>query len=388
MSSIKVNNVVKIFGDDEKEGLKLLKEGKSKSEILEKKKMTVGVNDVSFEITDNEMFVIMGLSGSGKSTLLRCLNRLITPTSGEIIIDGEDITKLGKKQLRDLRRRKFGMVFQNFALFPFRNILENTQFGLEVYGMDKDEMEEKSRSALKKVGLEGWEDKYPDELSGGMQQRVGLARALAIDPDILLMDEPFSALDPLIKKDMQDLLLEIYDEMDKTIIFITHDLDEALRLGDRIAIMKDGSIVQLGTAEDILTNSKNEYVEEFVKNVNRSQILTASDVMVRPLELVYENDGPNTARYKMNKNGISSIFVVGKKRKLKGLVTIEDVTKTIEEGNKDISKIIKQSNTVTPDTTLNEIFDDISQMDTPLPVVEDGYLRGIIVKGTVLSNLS
>lgn len=388
MSSIKVKNVIKIFGDDEKEGLKLLNQGKSKSEILKKKGMTVGVNDVSFEILENEIFVIMGLSGSGKSTLLRCLNRLITPTAGEIIIDEKDITNLDKKQLREIRQNKFGMVFQNFALFPFRNVLENTQFGLEIYGMDKAEMEEKSRNALKKVGLEGWEEKYPDELSGGMRQRVGLARALAIDPDILLMDEPFSALDPLIKKDMQDLLLEIYDEMDKTIIFITHDLDEALRLGDRIAIMKDGSIVQLGTSEEILTNSKNEYVEEFVKNVNRSQILTARDVMIKPLELVYEGDGPNIARYKMNKNGISSIFVVGKKRKIKGLVRIEDVVKLIENGNKDLSSVLEQVNPVSPDTILSELFDDISKIDVPLPVVnENGVLKGIIVKSTVLSNL-
>lgn len=387
MSSIQIKNVVKIFGEDEKKALKLLKEGEKKEEILESTGMTVGVNNVSFEIDNNEIFVIMGLSGSGKSTLLRCINRLIEPTSGEIIIDQKDITKLDKKELRELRRRKFGMVFQNFALFPFRTILENTYFGLEVYDNSKEEMEEKAKSSLEKVGLEGWEDKYPDELSGGMQQRVGLARALCIDPDILLMDEPFSALDPLIKKDMQDLLLEIYDELDKTIIFITHDLDEALRLGDDIAIMKDGEVVQFGTPEDILTNSKNDYVEEFVKNVNRSQILSARDIMIKPLELAYDNDGPNTVKYKMNKNGISSIFVVGKKRQLRGLVTIEDITATIREGNKDLSKIIKDTKTVSPDITLNEIFEDISKMDTPLPVVEDGYLKGIIVKGTVLSNL-
>lgn len=387
MSSIQIKNVVKIFGEDEKKALKLLKEGEKKEEILESTGMTVGVNNVSFEIDNNEIFVIMGLSGSGKSTLLRCINRLIEPTSGEIIIDQKDITKLDKKELRELRRRKFGMVFQNFALFPFRTILENTYFGLEVYDNSREEMEEKAKSSLEKVGLEGWEDKYPDELSGGMQQRVGLARALCIDPDILLMDEPFSALDPLIKKDMQDLLLEIYDELDKTIIFITHDLDEALRLGDDIAIMKDGEVVQFGTPEDILTNSKNDYVEEFVKNVNRSQILSARDIMIKPLELAYDNDGPNTVKYKMNKNGISSIFVVGKKRQLRGLVTIEDITDTIGEGNKDLSKIIKDTKTVSPDITLNEIFEDISKMDTPLPVVEEGYLKGIIVKGTVLSNL-
>ena len=387
MSNIKVKNVVKIFGNEEKKALKLLNEGYTKEEILKETGMTVGVNNASLEINDNEIFVIMGLSGSGKSTLLRCINNLITPTDGEVIIDGDDITKLDKSEMRELRRKKFGMVFQNFALLPFRTVLENTHFGLEISDIDKKEMEEKAKSSLKKVGLEGWEDKYPDELSGGMQQRVGLARALCIDPDILFMDEPFSALDPLIKKDMQDLLLEIYDELNKTIIFITHDLDEALRLGDNIAIMKDGEIVQIGTPEDILTNSKTDYVEEFVRNVNRGQVLSAEDIMVKPLELVYDNDGPVTARYKMNRNGISSIFVVGKGRKLKGLVRIEDITRIIEEDG-DMESIIEETETASLDTPLNEIFDQISKMDTPLPVIENGFLRGIIVKATVLSNLS
>ena len=387
MSNIKVKNVVKIFGNEDKKALNLLNEGYTKEEILEETGMTVGVNNASLEINDNEIFVIMGLSGSGKSTLLRCINNLITPTDGEVIIDGDDITKLDKNEMRELRRKKFGMVFQNFALLPFRTVLENTHFGLEISDIDKKEMEEKAKSSLKKVGLEGWEDKYPDELSGGMQQRVGLARALCIDPDILFMDEPFSALDPLIKKDMQDLLLEIYDELDKTIIFITHDLDEALRLGDNIAIMKDGEIVQIGTPEDILTNSKTDYVEEFVRNVNRGQVLSAEDIMVKPLELVYDNDGPVTARYKMNRNGISSIFVVGKGRKLKGLVRIEDISRIIEEDG-DMESIIEETETASLDTPLNEIFDQISKMDTPLPVIENGFLRGIIVKATVLSNLS
>lgn len=387
MSSIELKNVFKIFGDEEKKALKLLKEENTKEEVLEKTGMTVGVNNVSLKINDNEIFVIMGLSGSGKSTLLRCINRLIDPTSGEIIVDGENIVSLNRKEIREFRKKKFGMVFQSFALLPFRTVLENTYFGLEVYDISKEEMKKRAMESLKKVGLEGYEDQYPDQLSGGMQQRVGLARALCIDSDTLLMDEPFSALDPLIKKDMQDLLLEIYDELNKTIIFITHDLDEALRLGDTIAVMKDGVVVQTGTPEEILTNAKNEYIREFVKNVDKSQILSAKDIMVKPLELVYENDGPKTARYKMNKNGISSIFLVGKQRKLYGLVTIEDVTKAIEEKNKDLFSLVKETKSVNLGTQLNEIFEDISKMNHPLPVVEDGFLRGIIVKATVLSNL-
>lgn len=386
MSKIKVENLTKIFGKKEKEGIKLLKEGYCKKEILEKKGLTVGVNNASFEIESNEIFVIMGLSGSGKSTLLRCLNRLIKPSFGSIKIGDTNITKLDKEKLREIRREKFAMVFQNFGLLPFRTIKENTEFGLELYNLSKAQKEQRACDALKKVGLLGWEDKYPKELSGGMQQRVGLARALAVDPEILLMDEPFSALDPLIKKDMQDLLLDLYDELDKTIIFITHDLDEALRLGDKIAIMKDGQIVQIGTSEEILTNPKNDYVKDFIKNVNKSQVLKAKDIMVKPIALIYETEGLNTIKYKMKSNGLSNMLVVSKGKKLKGVLRIEDLNLGILE-NKTLKEIIKPVKTTGLETTINEIFDDISNMDTPLPVLENDIVKGIIVKGVLLSNL-
>ncbi|TDX43693.1 quaternary amine ABC transporter ATP-binding protein [Orenia marismortui] len=391
MSKIEVKNLYKIFGKNSQKGVKLLNEGYSKEKVLKETGLTAGVNNVSFEIKSKEIFVIMGLSGSGKSTLLRCLNRLIEPTAGEVRVDGRDLTTLDKNELRQIRREKFGMVFQNFGLFPHRTILENTEFGLEVQNVDEVERREKSKEALAQVGLAGWEDKYPDELSGGMQQRVGLARALAVDPDILLMDEPFSALDPLIKRDMQNKLLDLFEEMDKTIIFITHDLDEALKLGDRIAIMKDGEVVQIGTHEEILTNAKNAYVREFVKDVNRSRLLTAADVMVDPLDLVYTNhqDGPRAAMRKMEHNQISSIFAVGKNREFQGLIRMEETLEAIEDKEEDILELVNEIPTASPEDNMDDLFAKIADLDCPLPVVdESNKLLGLIVKSTVLANLA
>ncbi|WP_027340113.1 quaternary amine ABC transporter ATP-binding protein [Halonatronum saccharophilum] len=389
MKKLELKNLYKVFGDDADKGVRLLKEGYSKREVLEKTGLTVGVNDVSFDIKEKEIFVIMGLSGSGKSTLLRCLNRLVEPTAGEVKIDGKDLTNLDKESLRQIRREKFGMVFQNFGLLPNRTILENAEFGLEIQNIPESERERRSKKALNQVGLEGWEDQYPDQLSGGMQQRVGLARALAVEPEVLLMDEPFSALDPLIKKDMQDQLLELYEELDKTIVFITHDLDEALKLGDRIAIMKDGEVVQLGTPEEILTNAQNDYVKEFVKDVNRSRILVADDIMVKPLALLYSNDGPRTAMHKMKENEISSIFVVGEKRKLKGIVRVEDALEAVNNGQNNLEGLIKEIPVARPEKSIDKLFSNIAGSDIPLPVVDDNNkLLGIIVKSTVLANLA
>ncbi len=278
---IKVENVSKVFGKQTKKAIQMLSSGKNKKEILKATGSTVGVNQANFDVYDGEIFVIMGLSGSGKSTLVRLLNRLIEPTAGNIYIDGDMITNMSKDQLREVRRKKISMVFQKFALFPHRTILENTEYGLELQGVDKKEREQKALDSLKLVGLEGFEHQFPDQLSGGMQQRVGLARALTNDPDILLMDEAFSALDPLIRKDMQDELLDLHDSVGKTIIFITHDLDEALRIGDRIVLMKDGNIVQIGTPEEILMSPSNEYVEKFVEDVDLSKVLTAGHIMKR-----------------------------------------------------------------------------------------------------------
>lgn len=268
---LEVKNLTKIFGKKQKAALEMVKQGKSKTEILEKTGATVGVYDASFEIKEGEIFVIMGLSGSGKSTLVRMLNRLIDPSSGNIYLDGKDIAKMNVEDLRNIRRHDINMVFQNFGLFPHRTILENTEFGLEMRGVSKEERTTLAEKALDNAGLLPFKDQYPSQLSGGMQQRVGLARALANSPKILLMDEAFSALDPLIRREMQDELLDLQDTNKQTIIFISHDLNEALRIGDRIALMKDGEIMQIGTGEEILTNPANDFVREFVEDVDRSK---------------------------------------------------------------------------------------------------------------------
>lgn len=386
---IKAENLYKIFDGRGQKEIEMLKDGMGKDDILEKTGATVGINDASFEVEEGEIFVIMGLSGSGKSTLLRTLNRLVEPTAGKIEIDGTNIMDLNKDELRKFRKEKFGMVFQNFALFPYRTVLENAEFGLEIQGMDKDKRREKAMTALKQVGLEGYEDQKPDQLSGGMQQRVGLARALAVDTDILLMDEPFSALDPLIKKDMQDKLLDLYEHIDKTIVFITHDLDEALKLGDRIAIMKDGEIVQVGNHEEILTNAENDYVAEFVQDVNRSRVLTAEDIMDNPKAVLYKQDGLRTALHKMRHNELGSIFVLGENRKYRGIVTIEDVVESLNNDQESLEEIIKEVPLAEPEESVNDLFSKIADIDTPLPVLdEDQKLKGVIVKTNVVANLA
>ena len=390
MSKIEVKNLTKIFGRNPDRGLKLLQEGKTKSEILDETGMTVGVNQASFEVDEKEIFVIMGLSGSGKSTLIRLINRLIEPTSGNIFIDGEDLSKLDKPDLREVRRKKLGMVFQNFALFPHRTVLENAGYGLEIQGMDKDKKDKKAYESLEMVGLKGYEDQYPNQLSGGMQQRVGLARALANDPDILLMDEAFSALDPLIRKDMQFELLDLQAKMKKTILFITHDLDEALRIGNRIALMKDGEIVQVGTSEEIMTNPANEYVEKFIEDVDKSKVFSAEHVMKRAESIEIGRHGPRVALQQMKKLGISSIHVVNSQNEFLGVLTAEAASTAIKEDNKDIKGIMEtEVPKVFPSTPLNELFEIIHDTPVPVTVVDNkNILRGVIVRGAVLAALS
>ncbi|CAM3774077.1 quaternary amine ABC transporter ATP-binding protein [Marinicrinis lubricantis] len=388
MPLIQVENLTKIFGSDPKKIAPLLEKGWSKEKILKETKHTVGVNRANFEIHQGEIFVIMGLSGSGKSTLVRLLNRLIEPTSGKVLIHGKNLVEMNQEKLREVRRKQMSMVFQKFALFPHRTVLQNVEYGLEIQGVDKKLRKEKATVALELVGLKGWENQYPDSLSGGMQQRVGLARGLANDPEILLMDEAFSALDPLIRKDMQDELLELQSKMQKTIIFITHDLDEALRIGDRIALMKDGSVVQVGTPEEIMMNPANDYVARFVEDVDVSKVLTASHVM-RRAEAVTIDRGPRVALELMRKNGISSLYVVGKDRKLLGAVTAEDASAAVKEGKKLEDILIREFPTTHPDTLLYELFDAISVARIPLAVIdEEQRLKGLIVRGAVLGALS
>ncbi|RID86959.1 glycine betaine/L-proline ABC transporter ATP-binding protein [Peribacillus asahii] len=385
---VEVRNVSKIFGKSPKAALELLEQGRSKKEILKETGQTVGVNKVDFNIYPGEIFVIMGLSGSGKSTLIRMFNRLIAPTVGEILIDNEDIVKMSPARLREVRRKKISMVFQNFGLFPHKTILENTEFGLEIQKTSVEERREKAMSALAVVGLKGYENQLPSQLSGGMQQRVGLARALASDTDILLMDEAFSALDPLIRKDMQDELLEIQENFKKTIIFITHDLDEALRIGDRIALMKDGSIIQLGTPEQIMMKPANEFVEKFVEDVDLSKILTASHVMKRP-EKIGADRGPRVALEIMRKQGYSSIFVVDRKQKLLGALTAEQARLAIDQ-NQSISEVMTTDiPTVAEDALLVDLMDAIATSNLPISVIdEENRIKGIVIRGAVIGALA
>ncbi len=386
---IKVENLSKVFGKKPQVALELLDEGKSKDEILEQTGNTVGVNRATFDVEEGEIFVIMGLSGSGKSTLVRLLNRLIEPTEGSVYINEQNLAKMDKKELRQIRREKMSMVFQKFALFPFRTVLENAEYGLEIQGIDKEQRKEKAEKALELVGLGGYINQLPAQLSGGMQQRVGLARALANDPEVLLMDEAFSALDPLIRKEMQDELLDLQDRMKKTIIFITHDLDEALRIGDRIALMKDGSIVQIGSPEDILVNPANEYVEKFVEDVDRSKVLTAENIMKRPETINIEKHGPRVALERMKEEGLSSMYVVDRQRKLHGYVTADDASAAVKKDTKDLNEILRTDvPTVTPTTTMTEIFNIIYNSPVPVAVVDDGTLKGIIVRGAVIAALA
>jgi len=385
---IEVKGATKIFGKNSKRAAQLLREGKSKSDILKETGATVGVNNVTFDVLDGEIFVIMGLSGSGKSTLVRLLNRLINPTMGLILLDGDDIVSMNKESLREVRRKKIGMVFQNFALFPHKTIEENTEYGLEIQGLTKVERQAKARESLKLVGLAGYEDQYPNQLSGGMQQRVGLARALANDPDILLMDEAFSALDPLIRKDMQNELLQLHHDMGKTIIFITHDLDEALRIGDRIALMKDGEIVQIGTPEEILMSPSNEYVERFVEDVDLSKVLTAGHIM-KKADTVLVDRGPRVALRLMKQLGISSIYVVDKSNRLMGAVTAQDAVLASESDKSLEQVIITNLPMVSSDMVLTDLFDLVSTASIPVAVInEDQKLQGIIIRGALIGALA
>lgn len=388
MPKVKVNHLTKIFGKKTKPALEMIRANKSKTEILEKTGATVGVYDVNFEVEEGEIFVIMGLSGSGKSTLIRLLNRLIEPTSGNIYIDGQDISSLDKEGLREVRRNKMSMVFQNFGLFPHRTILENTEYGLEIRGVPKEERQAKAEKALENSSLIAFKDQLPSQLSGGMQQRVGLARALANDPEILLIDEAFSALDPLIRREMQDELLDLQENVKKTIIFITHDLNEALRIGDRIALMKDGQIMQIGTGEEILTNPANEYVRTFVEDVDRSKVLTAQNIMVPALTTNIEIDGPTVALKRMRQEEVSMLLAVDKKRQLKGVVRAEKALEARKNGTSLVECVDPEIQTIDKDMLVNDIFPLIYDAQTPLAVTDNGKLLGVVIRGSVLEALA
>lgn len=387
-TQIELNNVSKIFGPRPKSVIPLIKEGKTKEEILEETGHTVGVYNASMKINKGEVFVVMGLSGSGKSTLIRCFNLLNVPTDGSVKIDGQDLVECSKSELQKVRQEKIAMVFQHFGLFDHRTVLSNVEYGLEIRGIDKEERKKIAMENIEIVGLKGYEDKYPTELSGGMQQRVGLARALTNDPDILLMDEPFSALDPLIRREMQSELLDIQDRLQKTIVFITHDVNEAFKLGDRVAVMKDGHVVQIGTPEDIIDEPANEYISEFIKDIDRSKVFQAEHVMTKPSTLVHVDDGISVAVKKMEKTGISSVFVVDSNERIKGIVTIDDAIKARSQKKKLADIMRNNIYTVHKDEYVSDIIPKAVESRFPLAVMDDEEkLVGIILRVHVLSGL-
>jgi len=385
---IVAEHLYKIFGPKPEEALKLVEQGFSKDDIFGRTGNTIGVRDASFSVQAGEIFVVMGLSGSGKSTLIRLLNRLIEPTSGTVTIDGHDVTRMNHKDLVQLRRRDMAMVFQSFALMPHRSVLENASFGLEVAGYESDERHERALQALDQVGLKQNAKSYPDELSGGMQQRVGLARALAADPSIMLMDEAFSALDPLIRHQMQDELLQLQEKSERTVVFITHDLDEAMRVGDRIAMMEGGSILQIGTGREILREPANEYVEAFFREVDITGIYIAWDIAEEPEVSLSPDQGLEEALKALEEADRPFGYVIDKDR-FRGVVSQASVKKALE-GNEQALKaaFLTDEEPLRGQMTLREILAPVANSLYPLPVVGRHHrFRGVIGKTTMLEAL-
>lgn len=370
---IEIKDLYLVFGHDKQKALKMLRKGKTKQEILKETGCTIAVNNASFTIRQGEIFVIMGLSGSGKSSLLRCLNLLNRPTSGKVIVNGKDIAHMGKEELRHVRRRELAMVFQHFGLLPHRTVLENIAFGLELQGVDKAEREQKARECMSLVKLDGYADMLISELSGGMQQRVGLARALANDPEVLLMDEAFSALDPLIRIEMQDELLALQSKMKKTIVFITHDLEEAIKLGDRIAIMRDGNVEQVGTSEEILTEPANAYIRNFVEKVERRRVITAASIMVdKPVVARLGKEGPEALIRKMKERKLTVLPVVNADGILVGEVRLGDLVELRQKQVKDITPAVReQVHSVLGDTVVDDILPLMTKTNSPIWVVNE-----------------
>ena len=388
-SDIEVTNLYKIFGPRPQEVMAQVEAGMSKEQILADTGHTVGLHDVNLQIKGAETFVVMGLSGSGKSTFVRCVNRLIDPTAGQVLVDGTDIVELGPAEIKALRRTKMSMVFQRFGLLPHRNVVQNVAYGLNVQGVPKEEQLERANRWIEVVGLQGYAEMRPSQLSGGMQQRVGLARALCTDPEILLMDEPFSALDPLIRRDMQDELIRLQRDLNKTIVFITHDLDEALRLGDRIAILKDGKVVQVGTPVDIITKPADDYVQAFVRDVNRGRVLNAGVVVERVTPLPLETS-PDNARTALQNTHQKVGFVTEGANRYRGSIHIDDVPAAVERGDRDLGKIVdSDAPTARASQLLDELLATAADSSVPIAVLgEQDRFLGILTRQTTLTALA
>ncbi len=390
---LEVKNLFKIFGPQPKKAMKLLDEGFDKDAIFEKTETTIGVQNASFEIYKGEIFVIMGLSGSGKSTMVRMLNRLIEPTAGDVFIDGENIVTMNNDELVKMRRKKMSMVFQSFALMPHMTVLQNAAFGLVMDGIDKQTSDARALQALEQVGLDAWAGSMPDELSGGMQQRVGLARGLAVDPDILLMDEAFSALDPLIRTEMQDELLKLQAKAKRTIVFISHDLDEAMRIGDRIAIMEGGSVVQVGTPEEILQNPADDYVKAFFRGVDPTNILTAGDIATDSQVTIIVTDGksPSVALQRLIKNDRDYGYLIDSNRRFLGVVSTDSLRELLdnpEQPQSIFNACIKEVNPANTSDSMQDILPEVASHPWPLPVLnEEKEYVGVVSKNLFLRTL-
>ena len=388
---IEVSDLWKVFGGRPERVFEPQYADKSRTEIQEALGNVVGLRDVSFNVDGGQIFVVMGLSGSGKSTLVRCLIRLIEATRGSIRFEGEDILEYTPEQMLEFRRSKVAMVFQHYALLPHRRVLDNVAFGLEIRGLDKSTMYEMASEAIATVGLSGWEDYYPREMSGGMQQRVGLARALAVNSEVLLMDEPFSGLDPLIRREMQDELIQLQTQVHKTIVFITHDLNEALKIGDRIAIMRDGEIVQEGTPEEIVTLPADDYVSEFVQDVSRAKVIQASAIMREPDAVVHEWQGPRAALHEMRENDLSALFVLGHRRAFRGILTEERAARMARRGVERLDADgvrLGAAQTTTEDAFIEDIIPMAAETEHPIAVLgEDGRLMGEVHRGALLMGM-
>ncbi|MGE9673096.1 glycine betaine/L-proline ABC transporter ATP-binding protein ProV [Erwinia amylovora] len=387
---IEVKNLYKVFGDNPDRAFKYIDKGIGKEALLEKTGLSLGVKNASLAIEEGEIFVIMGLSGSGKSTMVRLLNRLIEPTRGQVIIDGEDIAKISESELRQVRRNKISMVFQSFALMPHMTVLNNAAFGMELAGVPVAARQEKALDALRQVGLDNYAHAYPDELSGGMRQRVGLARALAINPDILFMDEAFSALDPLIRTEMQDELVKLQSRHQRTIVFISHDLDEAMRIGDRIAIMQGGEVVQVGTPDEILNNPANDYVRTFFRGVDISHVFSAKDIARRSAAALIRKApglGPRSAIKLLQDNDREYGYVLEKQRFV-GTVSVDSLKAALAEGAGLDRALLDSPQAMPADTTLNDLLSHVAQAPCAVPIIgEEGQYIGIISKGMLLQAL-
>ena len=385
---IEVEHVSKLYGLNRQEAVRMMESGGEKAEVHKKTGVTVALWDINLKIPKGKIFVIIGLSGSGKSTLVRCFNRLNRPSAGHVRFEGRDLAEFNKQELLEFRRTKISMVFQSFGLMSHRDVLGNVSYGLEVRGMSREERERRAMEVIHMVGLDGWEKQNCGSLSGGMRQRVGIARALANDPEVLLMDEPFSALDPLVRRDMQFELLQIQRKLGKTVIFITHDIDEAFKLGDMVAIMRDGKIVQVDTPEEMSAHPADEYVQAFINSADKAKVLTARNIMITPDALVRESDGAERAIRVMSRNALSTAYVVDDELRLRGILTIRDALKARQEGLTIAGMIQTDVPTTGPDTLVADIMPIAAEAPYPIGVVDDdGQLMGIVTKANVLSSL-